>query len=384
MRYRAWKGFDVREVGNVSIGVCLADSNYSDIIHGELYGAMDLNRVDRLAKNLAVVDGSYALAIPKDDTIIFARDPLGTKPLYYARDRHNFLLATDRNALTHSGYQTNCVEPGVLYQASLHSVKKFKFNPMQYETKNYELKEAIENTTRLLHEAATRRLANKKVVLGFGGGIDSTIIARIASDKVTAVTVCAKDSLDEKLGKESADVLNVMHHTLLVDEKTVKDSMKELSDVTHFKNIMHTSIACVVHLLAKYARENGYDALMVGQLADELFGGYARYLKYLRVSAGKARNAMFSDVRNAYSDNFERDEIVASFYTELLLPYAALDFAKYAVTIPLSMKLDKSGARKIILRHVASNLGIPDELVYREKKAMQFSSGIHKIVSRLK
>jgi asparagine synthase (glutamine-hydrolysing) len=75
--------------------------------------------------------------------------------------------------------------------------------------------------------------------------------------------------------------------------------------------------------------------------------------------------------------------LASSFYTRLLLPYAALDFVKYAITIPLKMKLDKSGKRKIILQEVANNLSIPDTLSHREKKAMQFSSGIYKVVSKL-
>jgi len=387
MNHRAWKGFDVKKFGNTCVGVCLTDNRtYNDMIHGEFYNAINFSKErKKLIKALSGTDGSYAFAMPDNDSVIFARDPLGTKPLYYSQDQNNFIVATDPNTLNTLGFKVNPVEPGFLYEASIKTktIRRTKFSPIIYETKSYDIEEAVENTTKLLSESINRRVANRKVILGFAGGIDSTILAKLVSDNILAVTVCMKGSLDHKLGQDSADMLNVNHETMLVDEKTVKSCIKDLQQVMQFKNAMHTSIACVIHILSKCTKEKNYDALMLGQLADELFGGYARYLKYLRISARKARDAMFSDVKNAYRDNFERDELASSFYTRLLLPYAALDFVKYAVTIPLRMKLDKSGKRKIILREVAKNLDIPDTLLCREKKAMQFSSGIYKVVSKL-
>lgn len=387
MNHRAWKGFDVKKFGNTCIGVCLTDNRiYNDIIHGEFYNAINFSKErKKLTKALSETDGSYAFAIPDNDSVIFARDPLGTKPLYYSQDQSNFLVATDPNALNAVGFKVNPVEPGILYEASIKTktIKRTKFSPIIYETKSYDIKEAVEKTTKLLSESIKCRVANRKVILGFAGGIDSTILAKLVSSNILAVTVCTNDSLDYELGKESADMLDIKHETVLVDEKTIHNSIRDLQKVMQLKNAMHASIACIVHILAKHTKEKKMDALMLGQLADELFGGYARYLKYFRSSSRKARDAMFNDVKNAYIDNFERDETASSFYTHLLLPYAALDFVKYAVTIPLTMKLDRSGARKIILREVAKNLGIPDTLVYREKKAMQFSSGIYKIVSKL-
>ncbi|MFQ5940150.1 MAG: asparagine synthase family protein, partial [Nitrososphaerales archaeon] len=337
-----------------------------------------------LANDLSQTDGSYVLAIPDNDSVMFARDSLGTKPLYFAKTPNNFLLATDPKALSVSGFKPNSVEPGFLYKASIKTIRRIKFSPIIYEAKSYDQREAVETTTRLLSESIKSRAMNRNVVLGLGGGLDSTILAKLAShNNMFAVTVCMNGSLDQELGKTSADMLDVRHETLLVNEKTVKDSIMELQKAMQFKNAMHASIACVIHIIAKHTHEKGYDALMLGQLADELFGGYARYLKYLKSSARKARDAMFSDVKNAYRDNFERDDLASSFYTRLLLPYSALDFVKYAVTIPLRMKLDKSGTRKIILREVAKNLGVPDRLFRREKKAIQFSSGIYKVVSKL-
>lgn len=384
MNYRAWKGFDIKKFHDTTVGICLTNENeYNNIIHGEIYNPINFSdEIDKLAKDLSISDGNYTFAIPDDDSVIFARDPLGTKPLYYAKNHNHFLLSTDPNVLTFLGFKANSVEPGYLYKASIKHMKRIKFNPIKYEIKNYDLKEAIETTTKLLSESIKHRTRDRKVVLGFGGGIDSTILAKLAPDVLT-VTVCMENSFDQKLGKDSADMLNVNHETLLIDEKIVKQCISDLKKVMRFRNTMQASIACIVNILAKYTKEKNYDALMLGQLADELFAGYARYVRYLRISTNKVKHALFNDVKNAYRDNFERDEVASSFYTSLLLPYTGLDFVKYAVKIPLKWKLDKTGKRKIILREVAKNLDIPDTLLSREKKAMQFSTGIHKIVSRL-
>ena len=291
MRYRAWNGFDVRKFGNMHLGVCLANNKkYDEIIHGAFYGSITFSReIKKLCKTLSETDGTYALAIPDDDSIIFARDALGTKPLYYAGDHNKFLLATDPNALVMLGYKANCAVPGFVYRASVKKIERTRFSPIKYGTKTYDLREAVDTTTSLLTESIKRRIGNNKVVLGFGGGIDSTILAKLAvGNDILAVTVCTNDSLDHKLGKESADMLDVKHETVLVDEKTVHNSIRDLQQAMQFKNALHASIACIVHILAKHTKEKKMDALLLGQLADELFGGYARYLKYFRSSSRKA------------------------------------------------------------------------------------------------
>ena len=48
----------------------------------------------------------------------------------------------------------------------------------------------------------------------------------------------------------------------------------------------------------------------------------------------------------------------------------------------MEYKLDngKDNLRKCILREIASDIGVPAEIVRRPKKAAQYGSGIHKIL----
>ncbi len=391
MDYRSWSGLDAKRKGNVSLGLCLIN-NVSDefsAMHGEFYGTdnRSLSGGDHdLPKLLKDVDGSYSFVILLDDALIFARDQLGTKPLYYAGGNASFGVASDAKVLKKLFSDVHLAEPGVLYRATQNSLTQISFNTLNYDIKPVEHNDALHSISALLDESVKRRVAGKrKIILGFSGGIDSVILSILASKhaKAEAVAVCMKDSIDYRVCEGIADRLGIDLTMIVVDERLIENTMKELRRIMQFNGAMHASIACVVYLLAKFAKNGGTDALMLGQLADELFGGYARYLKYLRSSAEKVSTAMFNDVKNAHKDNFYRDELASSPFTKLLLPYASLDLVKYVVNLPVDLKLNiKTGARKLILREVAKTLGIDDDLANREKRAMQFSSGIYKIASK--
>jgi asparagine synthase (glutamine-hydrolysing) len=390
MSYRSRQGSIVKRRGNVNLGLCLVNQEKEEFsaVHGEFY-TPDISKISKahdLPKLLATRDGSYAFVLPVDDALIFARDQLGTKPLYYARDHRGFGIASDARVLEQLFSNVNLAAPGVLYKATPNSFTQISFNTLNYNIQDVNHDEALRTIARLLDESVQKRVANKrKIVLGFSGGIDSVILSILSAKytKTNAVTICVKDSVDYNTCERIADRLGIHLKMIVIDEKMIKDTIKKLRSMMQFSSAMHASIACAVYLLAKFTKDDGADALMLGQLADELFGGYARYLKYLKVSAEKVSNAMFSDVKNAHKDNFCRDEVATSPFTSLLLPYASLDLVKYAVNLPVDLKLNgKTGARKVILRELAKTLGIDDELANREKKAMQFSSGIFKIVNK--
>ena len=139
-----------------------------------------------------------------------------------------------------------------------------------------------------------------------------------------------------------------------------------------------------IYYVAKTAKEHNTSTLFVGQLADELFGGYARYIRTLSEESPKfVADMMNSDVHNAYTKNFERDEKITSPFVDLFVPYASLPIVNFALNCPIEYKIDVANdIRKLILRSVAKKLKLPEEIIYQTKKAIHFSSGIDKVVKK--
>ena len=328
----------------------LADGKMGLFIHGNIYEDYELDTIP--AK-----DGNFVF-LSVNNVIRFGRDPLGSKPLYYSLD-NGLKVASDPRALK----DPKIVEPGMLYCYD-GMLNVTDLNPLR-RIDNIDDNEEEAKTTilRLLEESVKKR---KRSLIGISG-IDSIILAKIAKER--AAIVCVKDSYDYRY----ASKLDLDLDIVLIDD--LIDELRAVTRILPFRDHMNISIGIIFYILAKYARENGYDSIMLGQLADELFGGYARYLS---VDKRELNNILYKDVMNAWRINFTRDEIVTSPFTDLTLPYTSLDLVRYVLGLRADLKI-RDRERKFILKEVAKMLGI--EL--KDKKAVQYSSGIYKMVKKL-
>jgi asparagine synthase (glutamine-hydrolysing) len=87
-----------------------------------------------------------------------------------------------------------------------------------------------------------------------------------------------------------------------------------------------------------------------------------------------------------HETNFERDFKICNFHNvELRLPFANFQIARFAVNLPVTLKLvlPDDGLRKLVLRRVAENLGLPKFIVERPKKAIQYATGVNKVLKKL-
>ena len=150
---------------------------------------------------------------------------------------------------------------------------------------------------------------------------------------------------------------------------------------------MKISIAVPFHWAAKVAASRGHSVMLCGQGSDELYGGYYKYAKTLDTKGHSALLAeLHRSVVQAAEVNYERDEqATAPFDVELRTPFADLDVIRFSLKIPSDFKVKPGNdlTRKWVLRSVAKDLGLPDEIVWRRKKAIQHGTGVENAIRKL-
>jgi asparagine synthase (glutamine-hydrolysing) len=150
---------------------------------------------------------------------------------------------------------------------------------------------------------------------------------------------------------------------------------------------MKASVAIPLFWSAQVASKLGCDVMFTGQGADELFGGYHRYLTMYRTeSLEKVAEMLRRDTLASYDTNFQRDEPLCAYHKiELRLPFADTSFVRYALSLPITMKIQSAddSLRKIVLRQLAKSLSVPDFIAERPKRAIQYETGVDKALRGL-
>lgn len=342
-----------------------------------------------LEETLKKIEGDYALAIYDEGNIMLARDPLGVKPLYYALDQGRLhAFASERKALWALGIrEVKTLPPGhILYQDKL--IEFYKLPQVRRDAGGVITRKSFKRElSQAVIKAVEKRVKGvDKVGLFFSGGVDSTIIAQILLNHdipTTLYTVGTLNSPDMEFAQHTAQKLGLNLRRCLVDEKVVRQILGPVITAIEEFNIMKIGVAMPLYLAAKMAASDGLRVVLSGQGADELFGGYHRYLRYYKERGRDVALNLREDVERIHEVNLERDDMVTmSQGVELRVPYLDEEVIRVAFNIPLEYKIEdeKDSLRKHILRDVARDLGVPAEIVNRPKKAAQYGSGIHKIL----
>lgn len=217
----------------------------------------------------------------------------------------------------------------------------------------------------------------EKVAVAFSGGLDSAVLVTCAKKRVEVVACGAfvEGALDSRRVEGAAAALGVRAATVGISRESVVADLMRL-DLPFAPSPMDRSLWCLYSATARRAKEEGSGVMLLGQMADELFGGYAKYAD----APEEALSLMRNDVEEYPGKGRLRDVAACSRWVEARFPFEDPRVMEFGLSLPLDFKL-RGGTRKAVLRRAAEILGVPLELARADKKAAQYSSGVQKLLA---
>ena len=213
-----------------------------------------------------------------------------------------------------------------------------------------------------------------KVAVAYSGGLDSSVLAALAKREtdVRCYTACTPGSHDARNAPAHAEAdgfaLDILELTYADVKRLAALAVSVLGSNDPVRVGYTIPLLSVIHA----SREG---TILVGNLADELFAGYAKY-----ESVHDPTHLMRIDLEKALSEINSLVDYANCEHKHIAAPFASKGVFEAAASIPLSRMIGPQG-RKLILRDVAREIGLA--AYDRPKKAAQYSSGVAKAIERM-
>ncbi|MEI2748898.1 MAG: asparagine synthase (glutamine-hydrolyzing) [Ferruginibacter sp.] len=266
---------------------------------------------------LQYLDGMFVFAIYDnvEKTIFLARDRAGKKPLYIYNDDQKIVFASELNCLKSqlplqiapenfyhylrigvfyrelTPYKNVKELPGGTYAMISCNTGKidikrwWDIHPFYRQDQKDSLEEALHKTDTFLQQAVKRRIESSDLEVGcfLSGGIDSGLVTAMASSispKLKTFTVSFNGEYDEApLAKLVADKYNTDHTEIRISFDHLVNDVERI--LCNYGEPYFDSSAIPSYYVSEAARKH-VTVILNGDGADELFGGYRRYVPFAR------------------------------------------------------------------------------------------------------
>ena len=331
------------------------------------------------------LDGMFAFVLydARRRTFLAARDPLGIKPFYWAREGNRWYFASEVKALLHAG-----VDP--------HGVRSlppgFRLTPARGPEQYFFLAthKSVPNPTLLRglldHAVQKRLMADVEVATFLSGGVDSSIVTALAAKHrpdVRAFTVGMDGAPDVEAAKKVASHLGIRHHVRSFTVKEMVDALPEAIWHVESYNPSMVTGAVVTLMGARLAKDHGVKVVLCGEGSDELFAGY---LALRELPFPELHQSMWRLMANLHNTELKRlDRMSMAVSLEARVPFLDRAVVEYALNLPASVKIRESDGRRVekwVLREAFDGL-LPDEILWREKLPFDQGSGGRGIIGEV-
>ncbi len=331
------------------------------------------------------LDGMFAFAICNGDKYMLARDPIGIKPLYYGYYKDNMYFSSELGAMSLAGVEEVHEFPAGHYYTPDEGFVAYYEIPEVQDHLLTDIEETSELIRRTFISAVKKRLlADPEVPVGSfcSGGLDSSLVASIASDEIPNLHTFVVGMRDEN-GNFSDDIIAARiaarhigstHHELIFTEQEYYDALPEVIRKleTYDPSLVRCAVPC--YFTCKLAADH-VTVVLTGEGADEVFTGY-HYMKHF--PQDKLNLEARRCIGNLHNINLQRADRMGMFFSlELRVPFLDVAMIDLGMKIPPELKIrEHNGARieKWILRKSFENTGyLPDEILWRYK--VQYTQG---------
>ena len=237
---------------------------------------------------------------------------------------------------------------------------------------------AYEELGKAMEESVRKVCEDKRVGIAFSGGMDSGLLAALASKyakSVTCYTCGTNDSFDVTAGRELAEKLDLPWVHCRIGEENIEDTIKELILATRVSDPFTISYELQLFCVCRQADER---IILSGQGSDEYFGGCAS-----SVNDDDDEYAAFTDwgIERMMKVSQPCELAIAKhFGKKLRYPYLDIDVLGCVEKInPEELRPRSLEERKSVLKTVVKDLGFP-VLAHRTKKASQYGSGTTELI----
>ena len=334
--------------------------------------------------------GAFAFLTLIQNQLIAGRDIIGQKPLYFGQ--------TKGGTVAFASLQSPLVSIGIREPEPVPPGKVTRATAQRYETmSDCALKQPKEESIvevdaiRTLDELfteAVRRTVPRGSGIAFSGGLDSALVAHVAKNaglEPELISVGLKGQQELEHAEKTAKSFGLRVNIRELSSSEILTSLPDVIAIIETIDPVTVGVSVPIYFACQKAREMGLSYIAAGQLSDELFGGYGKFEDIaFRDGTESLGREMFDSVVAASVKDFDPgDKLAVAAGLELCSPFAYLPLVEYVLKLPSSLRVNLTNGkviRKYILRRLAAHLSLPQSVVDRPKKAVQYSSGVQKVL----
>lgn len=295
---------------------------------------------------LTYFDGMFAFALwdEKEKTLFAARDRFGEKPFYYFQDEEQFLFASEIKALWTAGIKKEKNDTFLLYYLADGQLFN-KHNPSEtfYENiftlpaasyLNYNIykndfivkrwwdiekesiqvvseNEATEKLFHLLSSSVSKRLrSDVEIGNSLSGGLDSSSILAMIYQQGNGIKPKTFSAVFPGFKKDESEFISKVLSQYPSQNFTITPAADDFSNdlevfLYHHEQPVQSASVYLQYKVFQLAKQNGIKVLLDGQGADEILGGYTKYLHwYLQELVSKGKFKLAATERRLLQSNY--------------------------------------------------------------------------------